>query len=163
MDSNDYPTPVVFEPTEEHTHSIIMLHGRGSSGPEFAEDFFSSAISIGSKPVRLRFPNFRWIFPSSRELWSTAFQETMPAWFEAHSLTDISSRSDLQIRGLTESVKHIHRIIDYEISLLEGNSHALMMGGISQGAAIGIWSLITKVDNWVVLLVPVAGCHSPVI
>jgi hypothetical protein len=30
-----------------------------------------------------RFPGWRWVFPSSRILWSSTFREEMPAWFDA--------------------------------------------------------------------------------
>ena len=36
------------------------------------------------------------VFPSSRQLWDSTFQETMPAWFEAASLTDINLKKELQ-------------------------------------------------------------------
>lgn len=32
------------------------------------------------------------MFSSSRELWSMLFQEEIPAWFEAHTLTDVTAR-----------------------------------------------------------------------
>lgn len=134
------PTHVV-NPLTTHTHTAIVLHGRGSNGQEFAEEFFSSHLS-DNKSLAQRLPGWRWVFPSSPELWSSTFQESMPAWFEAHSLTDIAARRDLQISGIRASVKHVQKVIDDEITKLNGNADNIILGGISQGAAIGMWCLL---------------------
>src|SRR6202012_2600430 len=109
-----FPQPAIFEPTSRHTRTIVLLHGRGSTGREFADDLFAAELSARHESLRQRFPNYRWVFPSSREIWSTAFQENMPAWFEAHSLTEISARPELQVPGIEESVKYIRTILDEE-------------------------------------------------
>jgi len=66
----------------------------------------------------------------------------MPAWFEAHSLTDIYSRCELQKTGLMESVEYLRGVIEHEIQVLNGASEKLLLGGISQGAATGLWALL---------------------
>lgn len=121
-----------------------MLHGRGSSGIEFSEDLFTSRLSEANENLPSRFPGWRWVFPSSRMLWSTAFEEEMPAWFEAHSLTDITARQDLQTDGIKESVGYITKIIDDEVERLGGAAEKLVLGGISQGAAVGLWTLLCR-------------------
>lgn len=35
-----FPPLHTIKPTSTHTHTIIALHGRGSQGPEFAEELF---------------------------------------------------------------------------------------------------------------------------
>lgn len=132
----------IVQPQSEHTHTAIVLHGRGSDAEEFADDFFESNLSDGAKLCD-KLPGWRWVFPSSKELWSTAFQEHMPAWFEAHSLTDPTARQDLQVKGLLESVDHISRTIKEETERLGGDSRKLVLGGISQGAAVGMWALLS--------------------
>jgi len=139
-----FPQPAIFEPIAKHTHTIILLHGRGSTGQEFAEDLFAAELSTKHVTLRQRFPNYRWVFPSSREIWSTAFQENMPAWFEAHSLTDISALPELQVPGIEESVKYLRTILDKEISRLQNNSQHVIIGGISQGAATGLWVILSE-------------------
>jgi lysophospholipase-2 len=131
----------IINPKSDHTHTAIMLHGRGSTGQEFAQDFLESTLSDEtSLPEKLS--GYRWVFPSSQELWSTAFQETMPAWFEAHSLTDITMHQHLQISGLRDSVGHVVGIIDQEVERLDGDPQRLVLGGISQGGAIGLWTIL---------------------
>jgi lysophospholipase-2 len=131
----------IIDPKSDHTHTAIMLHGRGSTGEEFAQDFLASTLSDESSlPEKL--PGWRWVFPSSRELWSTAFQEDMPAWFEAHSLTDITAHQHLQVDGLRDSVNHIIGMIEQEVERLHGNPQKLVLGGISQGGAVALWTLL---------------------
>jgi len=131
----------VIAPRTEHTHTVIMLHGLGSTGEEFAEELFESNSSNG-KSLRDEFLGWRWVFPSSKTLWSTTFQEHMPAWFEAHSLTDTAARQDLQVPGIKESVAYLCKILDDESRLLEGKSERVILGGISQGGAIAMWTLL---------------------
>ncbi|KAK4190534.1 Alpha/Beta hydrolase protein [Podospora australis] len=133
----------ILEPSAGHTHTAIMLHGRGSNGPEFAEEL-SATVSPGEKHLMQRLPTWRWVFLSSQELWSTLFEEPLPAWFEAHSLTDTTERQDLQVDGITESVTYIQSVINQEIERLAGKSERLVIGGISQGGAIGMWALLCQ-------------------
>ncbi|KAF5692279.1 acyl thioesterase 1 [Fusarium circinatum] len=133
----------IVEPVESHTHTAILLHGRGSNGEEFAQELFEETLSSDQSSLAQKLPNWRWVFPSSRELWSTAFQEDMPAWFEAHSLTDITARQDLQIPGIKESVSYVKTILDQQIERLSGDASRVVLGGISQGAAVGIWTLLS--------------------
>lgn len=133
----------IIDPTPTHTHTLIMLHGRGSTGEEFAEDLSSLALSDGSS-IYKKFPGCRWVFPSSQELWSTMFQEDLPAWFEAHSLTDITARQELQMGGIEDSVSYITNIIEEEVEELGGDADRLALGGISQGGAIALWTLLCQ-------------------
>ncbi|RKL51055.1 hypothetical protein BFJ72_g508 [Fusarium proliferatum] len=132
------------EPIESHTHTAILLHGRGSNGEEFAQELFEETLSSDHSSLAQKLPSWRWVFPSSRELWSTAFQESMPAWFEAHSLTDITARQDLQIPGIKESVSYIKTILEQETERLNGDTLKVVLGGISQGAAVGMWTLLCR-------------------
>ena len=124
----------------EHSFTAIMLHGRGSTGEEFAEELFASKSSNGNS-LQDEFPGCRWVFPSSKELWSSTFQEDMPAWFEAPSLTDTAAGQELQAPGIRESVAYLRGILDNEISLV-GTAGKVVLGGISQGGAIAMWTLL---------------------
>lgn len=68
----------------------------------------------------------------------------MPAWFEAHSLTDPTASQELQVNGILDSVHHISGIVDDEIDKLNGQSHKIFLGGISQGAAVGMMALLSR-------------------
>lgn len=120
--------------------TAILLHGRGSDGPEFADELFESTTSNNKSLIEC-LPNWRWVFPTSRERWDSRFQEDMCAWFEAYSLTDIQERQELQIDGLGESVSYILKLLESEIKLLDGKTSHVYLGGISQGMATAMWTL----------------------
>lgn len=124
-----------------HTDTAILLHGRGSNGPEFAEDFLFSRTTDG-KCLASHLPGWRWVFPTSRTRWSTKFEEETYSWFDTYSLTDINEKSDLQISGLRESVADILDVIETEIELLDGKWSHIHIGGISQGMATALWTLL---------------------
>ncbi|KAF2862710.1 Phospholipase/carboxylesterase [Piedraia hortae CBS 480.64] len=135
------PTHIV-PPTSQHTNTAIVLHGRGSNGEEFATEFFSTPDNF----LCSKLPGWRWVFPSSAELWSTAFQEEIPAWFEAHSLTDTKARQELQIQGIRDAVNNISKLIQDELKLLPESvgEKGLVLGGISQGGAVALWTLLCR-------------------
>ncbi|KAF5023099.1 hypothetical protein F66182_4856 [Fusarium sp. NRRL 66182] len=134
----------MIEPKEPHTHTAVLLHGRGSYGDEFAQELFEETKLSDQLSLAEKLPSWRWVFPSSRGLWSTAFQEEMPAWFEAHSLTDTTTRQDLQIPGIKESVEYVNDILHTEIEKLHGSAEKVVLGGISQGAAVGMCTLLAR-------------------
>ncbi|KAJ1334027.1 lysophospholipase II [Microdochium nivale] len=140
----------IIEPAAKHTHTIILLHGRGSTGDEFADEIFDAdedsdaAIPTAANAL---LPGFRWVFPSSRSLWSETFQEHMPAWFDAPSLANPSFGLELQAPGIRDAVVHIHSLLDNEIARLGGDSKNVFLGGISQGGAIAMWALLGSLRN----------------
>ncbi|KAF5625635.1 acyl thioesterase 1 [Fusarium sp. NRRL 52700] len=142
LQSSTYGAVHIIEPIESHTHTAILLHGRGSNGEEFAQELFEETLLSDQSSLAQKLPSWRWVFPSSREIWSAAFQEDMPAWFEAHSLTDTTARQDLQIPGIQESVSYIKTLLSQEIHRLGGDASRVVLGGISQGAAVGMWTLL---------------------
>ncbi|OBT72650.1 hypothetical protein VF21_08345 [Pseudogymnoascus sp. 05NY08] len=151
MDPNTHQPPTtthsflelhIIEPISLHTHTAILLHGRGSNGEEFAEELIEESRIPDQPTLSQKFPSWRFVFPSSRELWSTLFEEDMPAWFEAHSLTDITSRQELQEPGIVEAVGYLSSVLDDEIERMGGDAGKVVLGGISQGAAVGMWTLL---------------------
>ncbi|KFY62869.1 hypothetical protein V496_04344 [Pseudogymnoascus sp. VKM F-4515 (FW-2607)] len=110
-----FPELHIIEPTSAHTHTAILLHGRGSNGPEFAEELMEESRLPGHPTLAQKFSSWRFVFPSSRQLWNTFFEEDMPAWFEAHSLTDITARQELQEPGIIEGVGYLSSVLGDEI------------------------------------------------
>lgn len=136
-----FPPLHIVEPERAHSDTIILLHGRASNGAEFAEDLFDSKTSEG-KNLKAQFPGCRWVFPTSRDRWSSVFKEDLTAWFDAYSLTNPCEQQDLQLDGLKESVSFILDVLRREIDLLGGKSEKVVLGGISQGMATGLWALL---------------------
>ncbi|GKZ39002.1 hypothetical protein AbraIFM66950_011660 [Aspergillus brasiliensis] len=137
--SSHFPEPHIHIPKGPHTHTAILLHGRGSNGPEFAEELFSSSTSMGQN-LPSHPPTWRWVFPTSKDRWNERFQEELCAWFDAYSPDDITEYQASQVPGLQESVSYILDILEQEISLLDGKTTHVYLGGISQGTAIALWS-----------------------
>lgn len=136
------PTYVI-NPATEHTHTVILLHGRGDSGPDYAEALCSSRLSekFGSETLPTLLPSWRWVFPSAPLHWSVKFEEELHMWFQADS-SDPLLVQDPQMGGIIESATEVTKIIDEEMRRLGGRSKNIALGGISQGAAMGLWVLL---------------------
>lgn len=142
-DITPYPATFVIPPTSFHTHTIILLHGRGSSGAEFADEFFQGE-SFAPQPLSLSFPTIKWVFPSAHRRFSTVFEQEMNEWFDIYSTTDPYLREDLQLEGLKQSVALIHRVVVAEATILgPGGRERIILGGISQGCALAMTCFLT--------------------
>ncbi|EFQ97331.1 phospholipase/carboxylesterase [Nannizzia gypsea CBS 118893] len=136
-----FPGLHIIEPKSVHTHTILLLHPRSSNGPEFAEELFSSKTSQ-NKTLTEHFPNYRWVFPTSRDRWCSAFDKDVTAWFDQYSLSNTSEKQDLQIDGLKESMLYVLEVLSQEIDLLGGRSEKVVLGGMSLGMATALWSFL---------------------
>lgn len=135
----DFPEPHIHAPRQTHTHTVIFLHGRGSNGPEFCEDLFTSLTSsLKNLPDTL--PSWRWVFPTAKTRHSSRFQEDESAWFDSWSVDNIEEKQELAVDGLRESVSHITKLLTDEIARLDGDARRVFLGGISQGMATVLWT-----------------------
>ncbi|GAM37826.1 acyl-protein thioesterase [Talaromyces pinophilus] len=138
-----YPTPFTIDPiSPEHTHTFIVLHGRGSKGEKFGCEF----LDYANLPARL--PTVRFVFPTASKRRSTIFKK-MPInqWFDNYSLDDPNQRTDLQVDGLMETAQFLRELIGTEAQILGGGSgqigyQKVILGGLSQGCAAGIFTLL---------------------
>ena len=137
-----FPSPHVIPPSSPHTYTIILLHGRGSNGPEFAEDLLEAHTSKGLN-LQDHLPGWKWVFPTSRTRLSTTFQQEMDEWFDVYSLTDPSLRQELQTEGLRLSVGFVCRLVEQEINVVDGDSGRVVLGGISQGCATAVRAMLS--------------------
>ncbi|CAD6594625.1 MAG: hypothetical protein ASARMPRED_001361 [Alectoria sarmentosa] len=138
-----FPPLHTIKPTSTSTHTIIALHGRGSQGPEFAEELFEGQTSAG-KTLQEHLPSYKWVFPSSQERYSTVFQEEMDEWFDLYSLSNPSAREELQTEGLKDSVGFLQNLIRDEISLLDSDASRIILMGISQGCATALVAMLVR-------------------
>ncbi|KAI9843143.1 MAG: hypothetical protein M1837_006596 [Sclerophora amabilis] len=139
---SEFSPPHILEPIapHQHTHTIIILLGRGSNGPEFAAELFEEQSSAGL-PLRQHFPGLKWIFPTARKQFSTVFQEEMTEWFQVESLTDPSKREETQVEGLLQSTEFVLKLIQSEMEFVV-SPNRLILAGISQGCATSIHALL---------------------
>lgn len=130
----------VVAPSNRHTHTVILLHGRDSTASEFASEFFESQAS-DDLILPETFPFIRWVFPSSKLRNSTRFETTLSQWFDMWSVDHPSERREGQVEGLKESISEIIELGRSE-ALLVGGVEKVILGGISQGCATAIHALI---------------------
>lgn len=139
-----YPAPLVIPPldNDQHTHTIILLHGRGSNGERFGHVFIESGIAK-------RLPTTKFIFPTARKRRSTVLKRIpINQWFDNYSLEDPNTRAELQLDGLQESSEFLRRLIDEEAKLLSndpavGDGYSrIVIGGLSQGCAASVFCLL---------------------
>ncbi|KAJ0311367.1 hypothetical protein COL516b_002077 [Colletotrichum fioriniae] len=138
-------------PGYEHTHTVILLHGRGSNGKEFADEFFECEVSEAlaqiladgpeqpnnplddtpapppPRTLQALFPTFRWVFPSAPSIPSKRFKTDMTQWFDMWSTENPNEQQELQEPGLFESVDFINRLIDGESHLVSPDK--IFLGG----------------------------------
>eukprot|EP01134_Creolimax_fragrantissima_P003788 CFRG3788T1 len=117
---------VVIKPTGEHKATVIFAHGLGDTGH-------------GWSPVveMIKHPNVKYILPHAptRPV-SLNMGMSMPAWFDIFGLT-ASAKEDAT--GVRESAERIIGIVNEEI--MDGvPSEKIIIGGFSQGGAIGLYA-----------------------
>lgn len=133
-----FSEPLVFAPTAVHTHTIILLHGRGSKAAIYVQELAS---------LQQAFPHAKLIFPQARKQRATVYKKSITRqWFDDwHLSSDLQStdvvhmRYDegLQTSGLGETVLYLHGLIRAE-ALLVGGARKVVVGGFSQGAAASL-------------------------
>ncbi|EED20286.1 acyl-protein thioesterase 1,2, putative [Talaromyces stipitatus ATCC 10500] len=140
---NPYPIPFCVEPLRpQHTHTFIILHGRGSNAEKFGRELLASA----NLPARL--PTVKFVFPTASKRRSTVLKK-MPInqWFDNYSLDDPNQRTDLQADGLMETAKFLRELVDAEARVLDNGAgetghKRIIIGGLSQGCAAAIFTLL---------------------
>src|SRR5688572_22217971 len=149
------PAFVSLNPVTPHSHTVIFLHGRGSTASALSESLFDSRDSYG-RDFRDLFPTFRWVFPQASACRPAAFaQDLRTQWFDVWNARDLTDREELQGEGLRASVKAIQSIITEEAEKLGGKTERLILVGISQGASTAIHTLL-QLDH----LLPVGHMSS---
>ncbi|KAJ7721509.1 putative phospholipase/carboxylesterase, partial [Mycena metata] len=135
-----WPDPLIVPSTGIHTHTIILLHGRGSNGERFGLELLKAQGS-DNKTLGEQFPGLKFVFPTAKKRRAVAFNRTpINQWFDNHSLEEPLQRQELQYDGLYETSVFIHGLIDEEAKLV-GNSRVII-GGLSQGCAASLHALL---------------------
>ncbi|KAF4183479.1 hypothetical protein CNMCM8927_004938 [Aspergillus lentulus] len=143
--SKPYLCPLVIPPlrNDRHTHTIILLHGRGSKGEDFGHIFMEST------DIAKRLPTTKFIFPTASKRRSTVMKRIpINQWFDNYSLKNPNTRTELQIDGLQESSEFLRKLIDEEAKLLSndpavGDGYSrVVIGGLSQGCAASVFCLL---------------------
>lgn len=131
----------IIAPTKPHTHTIILLHGRGSTAAEFASEIFESQASDNCFLTRI-FPSYKWVFPCVSVRWARYEEEEMHQWFDMESVQKLCHDPEgIQIAGMRESLAFVAEVVEREAAEI-GGLDKVFLGGISQGCATGITALL---------------------
>ncbi|PGH05802.1 hypothetical protein GX51_02775 [Blastomyces parvus] len=147
MSSNKrpYSNLLVIPPSSptEHTHTFILLHGRGSNTERFGVEF------LRSTNLSDRLPTVKFIFPTASKRRSTVLKRIpIHQWFDNYSREDPGERTDLQIDGLCQTRAFLHSLIEREAKEFVGQGNdgdgrgRIILGGLSQGCAAGVFAFL---------------------
>lgn len=117
---------LTFDATEPATHSIIWLHGLGSSGSDFEEVIPMLGLN----------PSTRVLLPDAPERPITLNGGyLMPAWYDLYDLTFPRQKEDLA--GIAQSALWIKELMHGENQRSIANEN-IMLVGFSQGGALAL-------------------------
>lgn len=136
---------------KEHKHTIIILHGRGSTAQKFAEPLLQHSVSslaplaasstkystATQESFREHLPYAKFVFPTAPLRRAVAFNRSLThQWFDTWSVAQPELKSHLQIQGLRETTEYLHELLRAEIDAVGPENVVLM--GLSQGCAASI-------------------------
>ncbi|KAK2868127.1 hypothetical protein FQN49_003133 [Arthroderma sp. PD_2] len=143
-----FPEPTIIPPRSKHTHTLILLHGRGGAGREFGAEIITTNLSAPSPDNTLpkRFPGLKFIFPSAKTSHSAQWDIYLPQWFDRGPIGSAAKEhNDLLYAGLRESTRYLRTIIDSEVELVGASN--VVIGGLSQGCAQMLHVLLSYADD----------------
>ncbi|KAK2734943.1 hypothetical protein FQN55_002340 [Onygenales sp. PD_40] len=141
-----FPKPTIIPPRGPHTHTLILLHGRGDSSLDFSTDLITLSLPIPSNPslntLPQRFPGLKFIFPSAKLGRSTASGNVvMPQWFDLETLDPPHAMEhELQKDGLRASVNYLLELVRGEAEVVGAGN--VVVGGLSQGGVVALGATV---------------------
>lgn len=145
LPSKPYSPPLVTSPlrNDQHTHTIILLHGRGSNGDRLGHVF------IEATGIAKRFPTTKFIFPTATKRRPIVLKQIpINQWFDNYTLEGPNTRTDLQLDGLEKSSEFLRKLIEEEAALLSNNLaigdrySRVVIGRLSEGCAASVFCLL---------------------
>ncbi|KAH8434994.1 alpha/beta hydrolase [Aspergillus melleus] len=147
--SKTYLTPLVIPPLrpDKHTHTLILLHGRGSNSERFVSVFLETT------EIAHHLATTKFVFPTAKKRRSTVLNRIpIHQWFDNYSLDDPNTQTEIHVEGLEESGRFLRTLVDEEARLLgeyeangpgAGNGYGrVVVGGLSQGCAASVFCLL---------------------
>ncbi|OAT14516.1 hypothetical protein BDBG_09524 [Blastomyces gilchristii SLH14081] len=144
-----FPKPTIIPPRGPHTHTLILLHGRGGNSLDFSSALMTSPMEppTSTNPDRSslsqRFPGVKFVFPDARIGRSTASGKVMmPQWFDVVTLRPVYEREwELSRDGLRASVGYLMELVKEEGRILGGVGRVIV-GGFSQGGVVALGAAV---------------------
>ncbi|KAF9238809.1 Phospholipase/Carboxylesterase-domain-containing protein [Melanogaster broomeanus] len=122
----------VVKPLENHTATVIFLHGLGDSGKGWLDII---------KELKVQLPHVKWLLPNAPNRSITANMGFgMSGWFDLRSW-DLEDKNEDRL-GVLESARTIDQHIQDEVDagILPGR---IVLGGFSQGGAMSLLTALT--------------------
>ncbi|KAI8949769.1 phospholipase/carboxylesterase [Xylaria longipes] len=133
----------IVEPTANHSHTIILLHGLSSNGQKFGQELLETGKTSAGETLPDLLPGARFIFPTAKRRRSSAFgRKKLTQWFDIARLPDPSYRKETQLQGLAESAVEIRKLLRQEIEVAGVPPTNIILGGLSQGCAMSLSVLL---------------------
>ncbi|KAK2031463.1 alpha/beta-hydrolase [Colletotrichum zoysiae] len=132
-----FPTPLVVPPLKQpHLHSLIFLHGRGSSARIFAPPFLSAPVRGPDSSIltlREALPHTRFTLPTAPRSRATLYRRSIiNQWYDGSG-----DWEETVLGNARETVTFVHALITEE-SKLVGGADRVFLGGFSQGCAAAL-------------------------
>ncbi|KAK6352890.1 hypothetical protein TWF696_004891 [Orbilia brochopaga] len=135
------PEPFIIPPSATHTHTIILLHGRGSNGPKVGAEFLASTSSTG-RTLAQTFPGVKFVFPTATKRRAVQFKRMrINQWFDMYGDDQWGYREYLAVDGLQDTTALIHRLVEVEVETGIPRGR-IILGGLSQGCAASLYAMV---------------------
>ncbi|KAJ2973874.1 hypothetical protein NUW58_g8829 [Xylaria curta] len=136
----------------QHTHTVIVLHGRGCTAGELTDRIWLVKDHTG-QPLPAIFPHVRWVFPQAEETFVQQRQVYEPHWYDLWDHQDPTARPELAIPGLRSVIPKLISLIQHEAACV--GLRNIVLAGLSQGCATAIHGLLNYTMN------PDPNSHPP--
>ncbi|KAI0814130.1 Phospholipase/carboxylesterase [Xylaria sp. FL0064] len=123
----------------EHTHTVIFLHGRSSSARELSQQLWETHDRRGES-VQHIFPSVKWVFPQADDVYVKRFERYLREWSDVWDSRNPDERRELQIPGLQNAIPQLVSLILNEASVV--GLENVILAGISQGCATALHALL---------------------
>ncbi|WQF86156.1 Putative phospholipase/carboxylesterase/thioesterase, alpha/Beta hydrolase [Colletotrichum destructivum] len=136
-----FPSPTVIPPLKQpHLHSIIFLHGRGSSARIFAPPFLSTTVRGPRSNIftlREALPHTQFVFPTAPRSRATIYRRSIiNQWYDGSG-----DWEEAVLGHARETIEFVHALMREEASRV-GNTDRVFLGGFSQGCAAALLCLL---------------------
>ncbi|KAK6335578.1 hypothetical protein TWF696_002347 [Orbilia brochopaga] len=135
-----FPEPHVINPTSDHTHTIIILHGKGSNAEILVKALLEAKSSDEpNKSIFECFPNIRWVFPNARRISTTPdTNQGVYEWFPMAGYQNPLEEEESQKPEMRNTIHYINGLLTAELATVNGDTTKIILGGVCQGLAAAL-------------------------
>ncbi|KAI0878242.1 phospholipase/carboxylesterase family protein [Hypoxylon argillaceum] len=124
---------------KSHSHTVIFLHGRGSSARALSEKLWEMLDSRNGS-LHIRFPYVKWVFPQAEEVHIERTDHMAKEWFDIWDARNPDQRRELQAPGLKTAIPKLVALIQREA--VSVGLENIILAGTSQGCATAVQVLL---------------------